>query len=204
MFSSLFRHFNDSNICSAFYQPINNPVPTTPTTPTSNPCGNDVCELAKNETPLTCPSDCTAQDLALASSANSVSKAVMFTAIPVKDVSFNSIGVVGKRSRYSLVQVYTRVGSYSGFEDSSSGWELCFNKVVLLQQGIPVSIDLACSTHTPFGSSRSFHVYAKAGMNIVAGISGSSNDLLKVDNAIKMRDLFRQVQGVATMTGSLR
>lgn len=158
----------------------------------------------KNETPLTCPSDCTTKDLALASSANAASKAVMFTATPVKDVSFTSIGIVGKKSRYSLVQVYTRTGSYSGSEESSSGWELCFNSVILLQQGAPVSADLACPTYTPAGSSRSFHVYVKSGMTVMGGNSGSSNNLLQVGNAITMKDLFKQVVATAFMSGSLR
>lgn len=158
----------------------------------------------KHETPLTCPNDCITKDLALASSPNAASKAVMFTATPVKDVSFTSIGIVGKKSRYSLVQVYTRTGSYNGSEESSSGWELCFNSVILLQQGAPVSVDLACSTYTPAGSSRSFHVYVKAGMSIMGGNSGSSNNLLKVGNSITMKDLFNKVLAPALMTGSLR
>jgi hypothetical protein len=169
----------------------------------STPCGNGVCELSKNETPLTCSNDCIVQELALSSGADN-NKAMMFAATPVKDVSFASIGIVGKKNGNSLIRIYTRAGSYSGFESSSSGWELCFNQSVGLQLGVPTFIDLTCSTHTPAGTIRSFHVYSKNGMNIQTGTSNTSNTLLQVSESVMLRDLFKQVQGTGIMAGSLR
>ena len=128
----------------------------------------------------------------------------MFTASPTKSMSFASIGIIGKRTRNSLVQIWTRAGKYAGFEDSSSGWELCYNKIVLLKQGLPTYIDLACSSFTPSGTTRSFHVYAKAGMTIENEATTSSNALLNVSNGAILTDLFEQVKRDGLVAGSLR
>lgn len=159
--------------------------------------------MLKNENPLSCASDCTTQDLTL-SSGTDTSKAVMFTATSMKDLSFASMGIVGKKTTKSLVQIFTRAGSYNGFEGNSAGWELCFNNLVQLQKGVQTYIDLTCSTYTPSGSSRSFHVYSKNGMNIAKGTSSTSNAFAKVDNAVMLKDLFKQVQGGGLVAGSFQ
>ena len=144
-------------------------------------------------------------DLPLSSSANDASKAVMFTADAVKDVAFSSIGVFGKKNRNSLVQIYTREGSYTGFENSPAGWILCFNGILLLQQVVPTQIDLKCSTYTKGGNSRSFHIYVKAGMRAEKSASSvSSKDLLLVQNAVILKDMFKQVKEDGLMGGNLR
>lgn len=128
----------------------------------------------------------------------------MFTATPTNHISFSSIGVVGKKSGNSLVQIWTRTGPYLGFENSSNGWELCFNKMIVLQQGVPTSVDLTCSTHTTAGSTRSFHVYSKNGLNFEKGTTTTSNALVKVQNGAILKDLFKQIKGDGLIAGSLR
>ena len=174
-----------------------------PTPTASTPCGNGICEMQHNEDPKSCPSDCIAQDLDLPSG-NAASKAAMFTVEADHEMRFLSIGVIGKRTRNSLVQIYTRAGSTDSFEESSSGWELCFTEIILLQRSNPTFLELSCNTHTPAGSSRSFHVYVKAGMVIETGASTSSNNSLRIEDAIFLRDLFSGVNGDGLMAGSLR
>ena len=185
-------------------QPTNSKPGPTPEVPT-NPCGNGICEWQKDESPKSCPKDCTVLDLPLSSSANDASKAVMFTADAVKDVSFSSISVFGKKSRNSMVQIYTREGAYTGFENNPNEWILCFNSILLLQEEVPTQIDLECSTYTKGGESRSFQVYAKAGMRVEKSASSASlNDLIIVQNAVILKDMFNEVNDYGLMGGNLR
>jgi hypothetical protein len=126
----------------------------------------------------------------------------MFTATPTKNVAFQSIGIVGSKTTNSLIKIYTRIGSYQGYETTSNGWVLCFDQLVQLQKGTPTFVDLACQTFTD--TSRSFMVYSKAGMSAQVGSFASSNASLKVDTGIFLKDLFKQVKGAALMAGSLR
>lgn len=128
----------------------------------------------------------------------------MFTVTAENEMIVSSIGVLGKRTRNSLVHIYTRSGPIDGFEDSSSGWELCYTQIVLLDRSNPTFLEMSCNTHTPAGSSRSFHVYVKAGMLIETGASNPSNNALRVENAVFLRDLFSQVKGAGLMAGTLR
>ncbi|KAL3802772.1 hypothetical protein HJC23_007549 [Cyclotella cryptica] len=196
--------------------PTPNPTNNTPSTssPTTRPtssgssCGDGVCERQTNEDPQTCPNDCIVQQLTLGSSSNGNAKAVMFTATAIDSVSFASFGVVGKKNGDTLVEVYTRLGDYSGAEQNPNAWEHCFSNNVQLLKNRASNIasieNLTCDTHTPSGTKRSFHVYVKNGILIQRGVMNSSNTSLKVDNGIFLKDKFKQAKGQAVVFGEVR
>eukprot|EP00804_Cyclotella_cryptica_P025581 CCRYP_002822-RA/>CCRYP_002822-RA protein AED:0.08 eAED:0.08 QI:1628/1/1/1/0.77/0.6/10/590/602 len=182
----------------------NTSSPTTHPTSSGSPCGDGVCARQTNENPQTCPNDCIVQQLTLGSSSNGNAKAVMFTATAIDSASFASFGVFGNKSGNTLVEVYSRVGDYTGVEQNPNAWERCFSNTVQLVKNQVANIDiLTCDTFTAAGNKRSFQVYVKNGMLIQNGVTATSNASIKIENGIFLKDRFNQKKGNAIMTGSL-
>ena len=129
----------------------------------------------------------------------------MFTATAIDSVAFASFGVFGNKSGNTLVEVYSRVGDYTGVEENPNAWELCFSNTVQLVKNQVTNIDTSVfDSYTTAGSKRSFHVYVKNGMLIRNGVSATSNASLKIENGIFLKDRFNQNKGNALLTGALR
>ena len=113
--------------------PTNTPTqsPVTTTTPTylpSNRCGNDRCEDGENS--LSCPVDCSNVILAAHDEGKSGAPGVMFDLKASRDVVVRSFGFYTDAARNDIVEVYTRPGSYSGYEHDEDGWLLVHSKSV--------------------------------------------------------------------------
>lgn len=122
-------------------------------------CGDSLCDA--NEDSNSCPSDCankeieTTFDFALGSSGN------MFSVEALRDISITSLVINAMRKGEGAVQVYTRHGSYIGYERSDSGWELIYNNhsVIHNKRGQPTELgDFENAVSIASGATQSFFV----------------------------------------------
>ena len=102
------------------------PGPGTPR-PTST-CGNGICQ--KDEMSSTCPQDCSNIILNGVNTGSSGAKGVMFALksscqVTVRGFEFYTYNVMN-----SAIQVYTRVGNYTGYEFNSTGWAKVYDQTV--------------------------------------------------------------------------
>lgn len=134
--------------------PSNLPTPL----PTTS-CGDNVCEASENDT--SCPSDCGNLALTTNVAGDRGAQGTMFSVEATRDVVVTSFDLYSGSSATAQVQVYTRAGSYKGYELIEDGWTLVFDKGV--QQfgrstlsGIgPLTSEVAIAA----GSVQSFYIY---------------------------------------------
>ncbi|EED94554.1 predicted protein [Thalassiosira pseudonana CCMP1335] len=147
--------------------PTNTPVTPLPTSYPSNlptplpttSCGDNVCEASENDT--SCPSDCGNLALTTNVAGDRGAQGTMFSVEATRDVVVTSFDLYSGSSATAQVQVYTRAGSYKGYELIEDGWTLVFDKGV--QQfgrstlsGIgPLTSEVAIAA----GSVQSFYIY---------------------------------------------
>ena len=87
----------------------------------------------------------------------------MFTLRAFRDVSVKSLSTYTSAEVYNSIQVYTRLGDYSGHTSNSEGWTLIFDDYVQ-QRGIAELTKLGPfkggqRIDIPAGGSASFYVY---------------------------------------------
>jgi hypothetical protein len=102
-----------------------NPVGTP--SPTST-CGNGICQ--RDEMFSTCPQDCSNIILNGVNTGSSGAKGVMFALKSNCQVTVRSFEFYTYNVMNSAIQVYTRVGNYTGYEFSSAGWAKVYDKTV--------------------------------------------------------------------------
>ncbi|EJK44205.1 hypothetical protein THAOC_37278 [Thalassiosira oceanica] len=105
--------------------------------PTNQPtevCGNKVCEMILDETPDQCPLDCIEEhdSVYITGEANKEALAIMFDVTAKRDVAITSLDVIAKKDGEDEVLVYSKLGSYSGFERDESQWENILTETVTL------------------------------------------------------------------------
>ena len=91
-------------------------------------CGNDRCE--DGESSFSCPVDCSNVILEAHPEGKSGAPGVMFDLTASRDVIVRSFGFYTDAIRNDVVEVYTRPGSYSGYEGDEAGWILIHSKSV--------------------------------------------------------------------------
>lgn len=107
--------------------PSRNPI-ASPSTSPSNSCGNGTCEAEESST--SCSQDCSNIILNAHESGKSGAPGVMFDMTASRDVVVKSFEFYTDAIRNDSVEVYTRPGSFEGFELDEFGWTLVFNKTV--------------------------------------------------------------------------
>lgn len=109
----------------------------------------------------------------------------MFTLQAVRDVEINSFYMFVRSTSSDLVQVYTRQGEYGGYETSSAGWELVFDKIIFLNGPNQVTeLPFSRKVVMAAGQLQSFYVYSPSNLayrseNLAEG------DLVKGDASFK-------------------
>ena len=91
-------------------------------------CGNDRCE--DGESSFSCPVDCSNVILEAHPEGKSGAPGVMFDLTASRDVIVRSFGFYTDAIRNDVIEVYTRPGSYSGYEGDEAGWILIHSKSV--------------------------------------------------------------------------
>jgi hypothetical protein len=120
----------------------------------------------------------------------------MFTIQAIRDVEINSLYTFVRSNTVGLVQVYTRKGSYSGFEKSDVGWELVFDKSILLN-GIGQVTELSfgkTKVSVAAGQFQSFYVYSPSNL-------AYRSEEVQEGDLIKSDDSFRFFTGIAIANG---
>eukprot|EP00804_Cyclotella_cryptica_P000077 CCRYP_013734-RC/>CCRYP_013734-RC protein AED:0.05 eAED:0.05 QI:386/1/1/1/0.62/0.55/9/209/1800 len=138
--------------------PTNRPS-TNPTSPPSDSCDNGTCE--SNETSSSCPQDCANVILTAHDAGTNGAPGIMFDLMASRDVVVRSFDFYTDAARYDVVEVYTRLGGYSGNELVVSGWTLIHSKNVT-QMGrntLTTLGDFDTGVTIRAGSTQSFFIY---------------------------------------------
>jgi hypothetical protein len=171
--------------------PTRNPTPKPSISPTSKPttaipvgtCGNSVCSISEGSS--TCPLDCAAKELLTTFDFSLGSKGNMFTVKALRDISVTSLVLNSVARGAGSVKVYTRNGSYRGYELSNKGWTLVHSNSTVTHsgRGQPTEIGAFKSTVTiKSGVTQSFFVTSSIGLAYNAGTEEGA--LLKKDGAV--------------------
>ena len=107
--------------------PSKNPI-ASPSTSPSNNCGNGTCEAEESST--SCSQDCSNIVLTAHENGRSGAPGVMFDITASRDIVVKSFEFYTDAIRNDTVEVYTRPGSFEGFELDEFGWTLVYNKTV--------------------------------------------------------------------------
>jgi hypothetical protein len=165
-------------------------MPTTPRPVTPAPtkaCGDGICKAF--ETDQNCPADCV--DLEFLTYMDNIGAKVangtMFTVKANRDISITSIATYTQTNYLDVVQVYTKRGSYQGFEDSDAGWDLIYDKNTL-QNGKIVLTELSPfingqKVNIPEGEEQSFYVYTPSNL-VYRGESVNEGDVIVSDDSL--------------------
>lgn len=123
------------------------------------------------------------------------SNGTMFTLQAVRDVEINSFYTFVRSNSVDLVQVYTRRGNYSGFQSSDAGWDLVFDKSILLN-GIDQVTELRFSSKVIMASGQfqSFYVYSPSDIQY-------RSEAVREGDLVKSDDSFRFFAGIAIAFG---
>ena len=108
----------------------------------------------------------------------------MFKVEALKDVFITSFDIHTLNTGVGAVQVYTRQGDYTGYESSSGGWELIYDRSID-QQGRNTLTQLG-SLSTPIkilrGSFQSFYIWAER--KLVYNIGTSEGSVYASDDSL--------------------
>ena len=136
--------------------------------PTASPtlaCGNTICELELSENPETCPTDCIFRNYITRNyERNEKSNGQMFTVSASDKVTIGYLGIVAEKDGNSDIQVYTKSGSHTGFEEDESVWTLVFDNTVSVTKESFTSLKLDSEFTIEAGSSRAFYIFSKVGL----------------------------------------
>jgi hypothetical protein len=88
------------------------------------------------------------------------SQGVMFKISSKRNVTVKSFSFYTDAARNGAIQVYTRVGSYQGYELTSGGWQLVHNKTVTQngQSVLTVLGNFDIGVKIPSNSTQSFYI----------------------------------------------
>ena len=133
-------------------------------------CGDSKC--SGKETSGSCPADCAANELLTTFEFSLGSSGNMFSIKALRDISVTSFVLNSVARGVGEVKVYTRVGSYSGYEQSSEGWTLIHSNSTVTHKGRgqPTEIGSFNSALPIYnGVTQSFFVTSSIGLAYQAG-----------------------------------
>jgi hypothetical protein len=94
-----------------------------------------------------------------------IAKGFMFTITAEANLSIKSFELVGSKDGGGDVMIYTRQGSYEGYEKNSNGWTLILDGTINLKKNVPVYAgDFISDVRIARGSTVSFYVWSKKAM----------------------------------------
>jgi len=124
-------------------------------------CGDGPC--SSDESISNCPADCSNLVFATSNSGKKGAHGHMFYIKAKRDISIYSFDIFsGTPAENELVQVYTRMGKYSGFELKEDSWNLVYDNdsVNLLGEAAPTSLgDFDSAVTVSEGTFQSFFIW---------------------------------------------
>ncbi|KAL7554670.1 hypothetical protein ACHAWF_018161 [Thalassiosira exigua] len=190
--------------------PTQNPTKKITEAPTVSSCGNSVCNA--NESPETCPGDCTLKSLDTISMGNAYTGGLMFSVDSrVRGVRVTSFDVVGYKEGYNECAVYTRAGDYSGYEADITAWELIFHQEVHLLNKVPTNLGvLNKEVLIAAGSTRAFYILCSNGLLYKKENGWEEADPLDTDTSLVInrglatKKMFANVKGGGQFSGAIK
>lgn len=178
---------------------------------------NNQCEVTEDAS--TCPSDCTSLSLSTASTGGDKGSMVQIFSIKSlaqRDITITSMDIYTRSIQSSkLVQLYTRVGDYNGYELIDDGWDLIYDaKQVLRGRNVPTSID-SLNISIPADTVQSLLIYTPnkirytTGGDNEDGGSFAKDDMIEIYDGVGVRRLFTgnyttDVYSPRRFTGAIR
>ena len=174
--------------------------------PNIDPCGNNLCEPDLGESPDTCPSDCQRFSFKTKTNNNSNNAGgIMLTLKAAGDstsatartsssepMCVTSLDAFGKKDADGVqVRVYTKVGSYIGFEEDDSVWKIVYNRQITTEKSIATQLEFDQPVCIMTGDEHSFYIYSKKGLLFPRG-NGNKQVPYDTDNKLMI------MEGIAT------
>lgn len=197
--------------------PSSSPTTSKPSTPPSrspsqspniDPCGNNLCEPDLGEDPDTCSLDC--QQFTFKTKTNSNSNnagGIMLTLKAAagdstsatartsssEPMCVTSLDAFGKKDADGVqVRVYTKVGSYIGFEEDNSVWKIVYNRQITTEKGIATQLEFDQPVCIMPEDEHSFYIYSKKGLLFPKGNGNNKQVPYDTDNKLMI------MEGIAT------
>lgn len=163
------------------------PTKTAPTFLPTSSCGNKLCDA--NESSSNCPSDCV--DLTLVTTYDydyeTSCHGNMFSVYSRDDVVITSLAISSMNQGEGAVKVYTRHGSYTGYEQRSDKWKKIYDNPSLTLNGTgqPTQLgEMISDVSLPIGSYQSFYVWAEKKLVYKRGTVGMEHSPSNFDESL--------------------
>jgi hypothetical protein len=169
--------------------PTRKPSPPPTKLPTAQPtrtCGNGFCAIEESVT--SCPVDCANRELDVLTDSTKGAPGIMFwVTADSRDIAISAFKFYTWETTSNIVQIYTRSGTHSGFEQIETGWELIFEETVqLMGDGYSLTtLNLANKAKILAGATRSFFIWIAGNANIKYEAGTSEGALIGSDNFLK-------------------
>lgn len=108
-------------------------------------------------------------------------------------ICVTSLVAIGKKDADGVqVRVYTRVGSYIGFEEDDSDWLIVYNRQITTEKGIATQLEFDQPVCIMPGDDHSFYIYSKKGLLFPKGNGNNKQVPYDTDNKLMI------LEGIAT------
>ena len=129
-----------------------------------------MCDMTEDS--QSCPNDCSKKEISTTFDFNLGSSGNMFSVEALRDVSITSLVINAMSKGQGAVKVYTRNGSYTGYESNKQGWNLIYSnqEVVHEKRGQPTELREFLNPVTiKSGNIQSFFVHSSNSLVYTAG-----------------------------------
>ena len=199
-YANVLMTFGDQNMNPPTKQPSKEPTKLPSLSPIESgsddsKCGNGICEMTEGSE--VCPADCAGKELVTTFDFNLGSSGNMFSIEALRDVSITSLVINAMSKGQGEVKVYTRKGSYTGYELKSQGWEPIYSNQAVVHKKRGQLTELgyfAKPVSIKNGSIQSFFVHSSKSLVYTTGtqegIPYVSDDSIVIFEGIGTTDEF--------------
>ena len=164
-----------------------------------------------DETPDECPLDCIEEtdSVYVTGEARKSALAIMFDITARTDTAITSLGIMAQKGGEDEVLVYSKLGSYSGFERDESQWENILAETVSLTADEPNSLSwIENPLIMKAGETRAFYIITQKRkiMYVQADEEGelyASNNVLEIKSGVVSKGEFKNGNGNGRFSGSI-
>lgn len=157
-----------------------------PTNQPTTKCGNGFCEI--DEYSITCPVDCSNNELnnVLANASRGAPGIMFWVKARNRSIDLSAFKFFMWETSSSSVQIYSRIGNYTGFETQLDGWELVYEGSIQFNDNLMIELSLADKVSIPAETSRSFFIWIESGSSIKYELGSTEGALLDSDSFVEI------------------